>query len=364
MRPERVPNTTRQSSTLSRSFRTTPTIGLCETRVSARSALRIAPHRERWFSSPKRHRCFSSRHLFLLFFFAFPKDASPATRHARVAKCGKTNKRIRVVVRVVVVQRRESFFFSRPPPWVFIVAKARACVMSRKRYQSPSLSLSFPSFFLFLSLGFRVEGERKTLMLGKSGIPRRHLRSRRRGTRSSPKGRAAMKNESERVRRDDSFPRCRRRLGRRRSCKKQQRSQHEAASVDVDETNCVGGGASAPSADGTIRREMKQLARLTWPIVLQMGSQQIMLACDLIYVGRLGRFENDSRVVVHRLVLVMLVLLGWIDVGNGHFSESSARRKRPESGEKLDDSCSFGGYRRVFPSRGIFVQLGSDSERR
>ena len=136
------------------------------------------------------------------------------------------------------------------------------------------------------------------------------------------------------------------------------------ASVDVDETNCVGGGASAPSADGTIRREMKQLARLTWPIVLQMGSQQIMLACDLIYVGRLGRFENDSRVVVHRLVLVMLVLLGWIDVGNGHFSESSARRKRPESGEKLDDSCSFGGYRRVFPSRGIFVQLGSDSERR
>jgi|TARA_B100000073_G_scaffold130382_1_gene106838 MATE family multidrug resistance protein len=63
------------------------------------------------------------------------------------------------------------------------------------------------------------------------------------------------------------------------------------ASVDVDETNCVGGGASAPSADGTIRREMKQLARLTWPIVLQMGSQQIMLACDLIYVGRLGRFE-------------------------------------------------------------------------
>ena len=60
----------------------------------------------------------------------------------------------------------------------------------------------------------------------------------------------------------------------------------------------------------------------------------------------------------------MLVFLGWVDVGNGHFSESSARRKRPESGEKLDDSCSFGGHRRVFPSRGIFVQLGSDSERR
>ena len=61
------------------------------------------------------------------------------------------------------------------------------------------------------------------------------------------------------------------------------------ASVDGDDTNV--GGLSAPSADGTIRREMKQLARLTWPIVLQMGSQQIMLACDLIYVGRLGRFE-------------------------------------------------------------------------
>ena len=35
-----------------------------------------------------------------------------------------------------------------------------------------------------------------------------------------------------------------------------------------------------------IPTEMKHLARLTWPIVLQMGSQQIMLACDLIYVGR------------------------------------------------------------------------------
>ena len=30
----------------------------------------------------------------------------------------------------------------------------------------------------------------------------------------------------------------------------------------------------------TVPTEMKHLARLTWPIVLQMGSQQIMLACD------------------------------------------------------------------------------------
>ena len=99
-----------------------------------------------------------------------------------------------------------------------------------------------------------------------------------------------MKNESEGFDETILFPRCRRRLGRRRSCKSN-RFNMKRASVDVDETNCVGGGASAPSADGTIRREMKQLARLTWPIVLQMGSQQIMLACDLIYVGRLGRFE-------------------------------------------------------------------------
>jgi hypothetical protein len=81
-----------------------------------------------------------------MFFFAFPKDASPATRHARVAKCGKTNKRIRVVVRVVVVQRRESFFFSRPPPWVFIVAKARVRDVSQKDIRV-HLFLSFPSFF-------------------------------------------------------------------------------------------------------------------------------------------------------------------------------------------------------------------------
>ena len=45
----------------------------------------------------------------------------------------------------------------------------------------------------------------------------------------------------------------------------------------------------------------------------------------------------------------MLVLLGWIDVGNGHFSESSARRKRL-SGEKLDDSCSFAVTVACFPA--------------
>jgi hypothetical protein len=56
--------------------------------------------------------------IFSPMFFAFPDDASPATRHARVAKCGKTNKRVHVVRGV---ERRESFFFSRPPR-VFIVA--------------------------------------------------------------------------------------------------------------------------------------------------------------------------------------------------------------------------------------------------
>ena len=40
-----------------------------------------------------------------------------------------------------------------------------------------------------------------------------------------------------------------------------------------------------------IKIELKELIRLTWPIVLQMGSQQVMLAADLIFVGRLGRFE-------------------------------------------------------------------------
>ena len=60
---------------------------------------------------------------------------------------------------------------------------------------------------------------------------------------------------------------------------------------DDDETRERDTTPALATSAGVVPEEMKQLARLTWPIVLQMGSQQIMLACDLVYVGRLGRFE-------------------------------------------------------------------------
>ena len=56
----------------------------------------------------------------------------------------------------------------------------------------------------------------------------------------------------------------------------------------------------------------------------------------------------------------MLVLSRRVDLGDGHAGESSARGERRESGEELDDCCSFGGDVGVFPSRGVFVQRGSD----
>ena len=56
----------------------------------------------------------------------------------------------------------------------------------------------------------------------------------------------------------------------------------------------------------------------------------------------------------------MLVFLGGVNVGDGHAGESSARRERRESGEKLDASCFVSDHVGVFPSRGVFVQRGSD----
>ena len=78
------------------------------------------------------------------------------------------------------------------------------------------------------------------------------------------------------------------------------KKRSKKADVKMDDDDDDDGGSP------TVPTEMKHLARLTWPIVLQMGSQQIMLACDLIYVGRLGRFEMQVG-----SLFTVLFLLCW-----------------------------------------------------
>ena len=77
------------------------------------------------------------------------------------------------------------------------------------------------------------------------------------------------------------------------------RSKKADTHMMIDDDDDDGGSPIIPT-------EMKHLVRLTWPIVLQMGSQQIMLACDLIYVGRLGRFEMQVG-----SLFTVLFLLCW-----------------------------------------------------
>ena len=82
------------------------------------------------------------------------------------------------------------------------------------------------------------------------------------------------------------------------------RSKKADRMMEDDDDDDDGGSPTVPT-------EMKHLARLTWPIVLQMGSQQIMLACDLIYVGRLG----DLKMQVGSLFTVLFLLCWYFLAG-------------------------------------------------
>ena len=169
--------------------------------------------------------------IFSPMFFAFPDDASPATRHARVAKCGKTNKRIRVV-RGSSDESPSSFRGRR--------GSSSSRVISRKISDHP---FSFP-FFSFLSLGFRWRGKKDFL-----GREPRRICVRDDGDALVPRTRGDEERE-RRVRRDDSFRDVVVAVVVARV--KQQYSNMKRASVDVDETN-VGGrrprARTGPSAE-------------------------------------------------------------------------------------------------------------------